>query len=82
VVLRQISIQDLESDLPAVIAEVESGGTIIITRHNQPVARLGPARVDHVHRGKEVGTGPLRPALVLGSTGRYLVNLIDDRGER
>ena len=38
-----VSIQDLKARLSAIVAEAESGDTIIITRHNAPVAQLGPA---------------------------------------
>ena len=38
--MKQVSIQDLKATLSAVIAEVESGETVVITRHNVPVARL------------------------------------------
>ena len=37
-----VSIQDLKASLSAMVAEAESGDTIIITRHNAPVAQLSP----------------------------------------
>jgi len=49
----QISIQDLKAKLSAVISQAESGNTIVITRHNQPVAKLIPAYPQYVHRGKD-----------------------------
>jgi prevent-host-death family protein len=49
--MKQISIQDLKAKLSGTVAEAESGQTIIITRHNAPVARLTPADPHHVHRG-------------------------------
>jgi antitoxin (DNA-binding transcriptional repressor) of toxin-antitoxin stability system len=64
------------------VAEAESGTTIVITRHNEPVAQLGPAHLRHVHRGGRVGQGRLQPALKRGTKGRYLAVLIDDRGQR
>jgi prevent-host-death family protein len=81
-VMKRISIQALKSHLSAAVAEAESGRTITITRHNQPVARLGPARSHDVHRGSSVGTGRLRPALKRGTKGRYLAVLLEDRGDR
>ena len=81
-VSKQISIQVLKSGLSSIVAEAEAGGTIIITRHNAPVAQLGPARTEHVRRGSAVGTARLRPALVKGSKGRYLAILRDDRDGR
>jgi prevent-host-death family protein len=80
--MTQISIQDLKARLSAAVAEAEAGGTIVITRHNEPVAQLRPARAPHVHRGARVGTGRLTPALRLRSRGRYLAVLSEDRGER
>jgi prevent-host-death family protein len=80
--MKQVSIQDLKATLSAVIAEVESGQTIVITRHNAPVARLIPARSHHVHRGRHVGAGPIRPAVKQGTKGRYLAVLLEDRGNR
>ena len=50
--MKQISIQDLKAQLSSTIAEAQAGATIIVTRHNQPVAQLGPAQTRHVHRGK------------------------------
>ena len=43
-VMKRISIQDLKARLSAAVAEAESGSTIVITRHNEPVAHLGPSR--------------------------------------
>jgi prevent-host-death family protein len=80
--MKQISIQDLKAKLSGAVAEAESGQTIIITRHNEPVARLTPAGPHHVHRGASVGMGRLRPAIKRGTQGRYLVVLGEDRGNR
>jgi prevent-host-death family protein len=81
-VMRMVSIQDLKARLSAMVAEAESGNTIIITRHNAPVAQLSPARTESVHRGKNVGCGRLRPALKRGTKRRYLEVLLEDRGNR
>jgi prevent-host-death family protein len=78
----RISIQDLKGRLSAAVADAESGRTITITRHNEPVAQLGPARRPEVHRGARVGAGRLQPALKRGTKGRYLAVLMDDRGTR
>lgn len=80
--MKQISIQDLKAKLSGAVAEAESGSTIVITRHNEPVAQLAPAGARHVHRGRSVGTGRLRPAIRRGTKGRYLAVLADDRGNR
>ena len=81
-VMKQISIQDLKARLSAAVAEAESGHTIVITRHREAVAQLGPTRPPYVHRGEAVGTGRLKPAVKRGTRGRYLAVLLDDRGDR
>lgn len=81
-VMKQVSIQDLKAGLSAAVAEAESGRTIVITRHNAPVAQLGPAHPAQVHRGVRVGLGRIQPALKRGTKGRYLAVLLEDRGSR
>jgi prevent-host-death family protein len=80
--MNRISVQDLKSQLSAAVAAAESGQTLLITRHNEPVARLGPVHVPHVHRGSRVGEGRLEPAVRQGTKGRYLATLLADRGDR
>lgn len=80
--MKRIPIQDLKAGLSAAIAEAESGETLIVTRHNQPVAQLGPARPAQVHRGPAVGRRGLRSVLKKATKGRYLAVLLEDRGER
>ena len=80
--MKQISIQDLKAKLSAAIAEAESGNTIVITRHNEPVAKLIPAHPQYLHRGKDVGKGGVRPALQRGAKIPYLEVLLEDRGNR
>jgi len=80
--MKLVSIQDLQANLSALIAEAESGGTILITRHNAPVVELRPARSASVHRGRNVGFGRISQALKRGTKGRYLDVLMEDRGNR
>jgi prevent-host-death family protein len=80
--MKRISIQDLKARLSSVIAEAESGHTILITRHNQAVAQLCPPRSPMVHSGGAVGVARLRPAFKRATKGRYLSVLIEDRGAR
>jgi prevent-host-death family protein len=75
-------MQDLKAHLSGAVSEAESGSTILITRHNEPVAQLSPARPPHVHRGSRVGSGRLEPAVARGTRGRYLSVLMEDRGNR
>lgn len=80
--MKRISIQDLKASLSGVIAEAESGSTILITRHHDPVAQLGPARSAHIHRGARTGTSGIEPAIRRGTAGRYLDVLRADRDGR
>jgi prevent-host-death family protein len=80
--MKRLSIQAFKAQLSSAVAEAESGDTIVITRHNEPVAQLGPAARDHVHRGARVGTAALKPALKRGAATRSLEVLMDDRGDR
>jgi prevent-host-death family protein len=68
-VMKRVSIQDLKARLSAVVAEAEDGRTIVVTRHNEPVAQIGPARMDHGRRG--ASRSRLRPAITRGTKGRY-----------
>jgi antitoxin (DNA-binding transcriptional repressor) of toxin-antitoxin stability system len=80
--MKQVSIQDLKGRLSAAVAEAEAGETTLITRHQRPVAQLGPPAVAHVHRGVRVGSGRIDPAIGRGTKGRYLTVLLEDRGNR
>jgi antitoxin (DNA-binding transcriptional repressor) of toxin-antitoxin stability system len=80
--MKKVSIQDLKGRLSSAVAEAEAGRVVVITRHSQPVAQLGAARLPWVHRGERVGAGPLSPALKRGTRERYLPVLRDDRGDR
>jgi len=81
-VMKQISIQDLKAKLSAAVSEAESGNTIVITRHNEPVAKIVPARAEHLYQGKNVGKSGLKPAIKRGSKIPYLEFLLDDRNDR
>lgn len=81
--MKEVSIQALKARLSRVVADAEAGATIVITRHHEPVAILGPPRSAHVHRGRNVGAERLRPAVAGRATkGRYLEVLLQDRGGR
>jgi len=80
--MKHISIQDLKAQLSAAVAEAESGRTIVITRHNEPVARLSQAGALHLHRGRRLGAGRITPGVTRGTKGRYLAILLEDRGGR
>lgn len=80
--MRKVSIKDLKATLSTVVAEAEAGRTVVITRHNQPVAELGPARASHVHRGDRAGSGKIQAAVKRRTKGRYLTLLLEDRGQR
>ena len=80
--MKRVSIQDLKAQLSSTVAEAEAGSTILITRHNQPVAQLCPPQPQHVHPGQSVGKIRLRSAVRRATKGRYLAVLMEDRGER
>ena len=80
--IRAVGVTDEIGGQDAAVAEAESGRTIVITRHNEPVAQLGPARTEHAHRGARVGEGRVQPALKRGTKGRYLAVLLEDRSSR
>ena len=80
--MKQISVQDLKANLSSAISEAESGQSLVITRHNYPVAQLIPAAPRHVHRGANVGKGSIKPAVKRGTKGRYLSILLEDRNDR
>jgi len=80
--MRHVSIKDLKAALAAVVAEAEAGHSIIVTRHNRPVAVIGPTRSANVRRGAAVGLPGLRPAVRLKAEGRVRAVLADDRNDR
>ena len=80
--MKRISLQTLKAQLSAAVAEAESGQTVLVTRHGEPVAVLGPAGSRHVHRGTAVGAGRVAPALKRGLKGKVLAALQADRGSR
>ena len=80
--MKKVSIQTLKAHLSALIEEAETWMPIVITRHRDAVAQLGPVRTSAVRRGRLVGSGRLQPALKHASRGRYLPVLLDDRGQR
>ena len=80
--MSEISVQDLKARLSSAIAQAEAGQTLVITRHREPVAQLGPAVVALVRRGRRVGSARLTPALTSGTRGRSLAALLEDRGDR
>ena len=49
----------------------------MVTRHNEPVAQLGPARMAHGRR--DAKRTRLTPAITRGTKGRYLKMLAADR---
>jgi len=50
--MKSASIRTVQHQLAAMIAEVEKGGEIVITRRNQPVARLLPMSNAPAQAGK------------------------------
>lgn len=80
--MKKVSIQDLKATLSSTIAEAEAGATILVTRHGEPVAMVGPAGTPGVHVGRDFGAYRLRPAVRQNTRGLYLKVLDEDRGDR
>ena len=80
--MKRISIQDLKAGLSSAVAEAEAGETIVITRHNEPVAKLIPAEPQYVRRGRNAGKATIKPAIKRGTRIRFLDVLLEDRGDR
>jgi len=80
--MKKVSIQDLKATLSATIAEAEAGATIVVTRHGEPVAVVGPPAAAGLHVGRQFGAYRLRPAIKQNTRGRYLKVLDEDRGDR
>lgn len=80
--MKKVSIQDLKATLSATIAEAEAGATILVTRHGEAVAMVGPPQTAGLHVGAEYGAYRLRSALKQNTRGRYLKILDEDRGDR
>jgi antitoxin (DNA-binding transcriptional repressor) of toxin-antitoxin stability system len=80
--MKTVSILHLKATLSATIAEAEAGATILVTRHGEAVAQVGPPAAAGVHVGRQVGAYRLRPAIRQNTRGRYLKVLDEDRGDR
>jgi prevent-host-death family protein len=77
--MKYVSINDLKQGLASVIAEVQTGTEILITRHSKPVARLSGPEVRYLRRGSQFGKASLKPAVRRKTAGRYLELLEEDR---
>ena len=45
--MKEIGIRELKNEASRVIAEVEAGGTVTVTRRGKPVARIVAAETSH-----------------------------------
>jgi prevent-host-death family protein len=80
--MKRVSIQDLKRHLSAMIEAAAEGERILVTRHERPVATLGPVEAAHVHVGDRFGSATLVPLLRAPTRGGYLQALREDREER
>lgn len=78
--MKSASIRTVQHQLASMIAEVEKGGEIVITRHRRPVARLspvgrspGPAAVSAAAVRRYWRERPLSPAVRSSVTNAELV---------
>jgi prevent-host-death family protein len=56
VVTTRISIQEAQTKLPELIHDLHEGAEVVITDHNQPVARLLPAAGAAQRKPRQPGT--------------------------
>lgn len=77
--MTRVSIQDLKARISSAVAEAEQGGTVVITRHNRPVAQLTAHRTTTVRVGARYGRATLKPAITTGTNGVALRTLLEDR---
>ena len=61
--MKRVSIQALKARLSAVVAEAESGNTIVVTRHNAPVALVVGEPFDVPQDADESGVEAARESL-------------------
>ena len=79
----RVSVRELQQNLKRVMARVERGETVEVTRHRRPVARLGPAglrRAVSQWPDLEARTRAVFGTRVIAPGGADVV--IDDRGQR
>ena len=77
--MKTVGIDELKRRLSSILRQVELEETVIVTRHNKPIAELAPAGSEPVHRGARFGKGNLEAALQKGTGGTYLKVLEADR---
>ena len=78
-----VSIRELQQNLKRVMARVERGETVEVTRRRRPVARLAPAKAIRAMsdgRDLEARTRSVFGNRVISPGGSDMV--IEDRGER
>ena len=78
-----VSVRELQQNLKRVMARVERGETVEVTRRRRPVARLGPAKAT-----RPLSDWPDLEARTRAVFGDRIINpgasdiVIDQRGER
>ncbi len=78
--MREVGVFEAKNRLTVLLAEVEAGGEVIITRRGRPVARLGPvgSRFDQSRAQRAAdGLRKLSASVTLGP-GLTLRDLIDE----
>ena len=81
--MQTVSLQELKRRLSEIVAQAAAGDTIVVTKHNRPIAQIGAVGDPHVQVGRLFGKGNLKPLLRNATRGCYLEVLQDDRrGER
>ena len=88
---KRIGIRELKATLSECVRQVRAGGTIVVTDHGQPVARIIPEalslrdRVDALRKAGAVAWSgrPLRPAKPAGKVrgGKTVADLVVENRE-
>jgi prevent-host-death family protein len=79
--MNMVQIQQLKRNLSALVDAAAAGEMIVTTRHNRPIATLGPPPCEGVHRGAAFGRARLEPVAEAGGSVPITVTLDDDRAE-
>lgn len=81
--MKTVPIHELKANLAHWINAAEAGEEIVITRHNEPVAKISPVAHPKVHVGARVGQGKIEPLPgVRVPPGTVMALLDEDRGDR
>lgn len=79
--MKQVSLQELKTQLSKLVEEAAAGERILITRYKRPIAELGAPSTTGLRVGENYGRGLPGPLFRNATRGRYLELLEEDRRE-